>query len=472
MCYKCLIIGLMFGIAQLASAGVEKTSFDSATSVQIKAFLGETAPSIPFPSPAPRPVVEVYGETDDGKIVKLAPVAKTRNADSISDGKRYTWVPGLNHAVLKMTCEGTGGDNNYTWQLRLMAPINMPERAGHNHAISNQPAGTPVYPVPDIRKGAEYYIDDVLWKPQFNYLGEALTPVLGPRSVVKLSVIDPKYSTSIALPLQYSGAGACQGAETRYLDILVPDLVALPAGADYILTGSIKGQHIENHYGTVATIEALKKLATQWHSTHPHSNELAFNDISLPWGGAFDVYDDWISSHSHFNHSFGVAADVSKGCVKKSDRSDLISLMYKLGFTVLSEGDPTVLPSGNVVPGSKANHYHIQYQPEINRLMKTAIPQSADILYPIKEDGMMKGVDVDIEQADNGRWVFGDMPATRNTKNCEKYMNSVNDCKNPVVGSSEYYYCDCIELFYDLQPTAENPNIEPVGYEGCPKKAQ
>lgn len=461
MFWKCLILCVALVAPQTASAGVKDVSFDSAVPAQIKPLIVENMADIPSVQLPPRPEVKAYGESDDGKIVKLPPIAK--NKDTYSDGIHYSWVPGLKSVIFDMTCDKAQSN----WQLRIMKPINLPQRAGHDHALGDLPTGTTYYPAPDPQEKATYYIDGQIWTPQFNYLGEAMTSVLGPTSFVRVSIPDPKYSTSIALPLQYSGA--CNSSETRYMDIKVPDLVALPVNeAIYVLYGGKKGVHTQTHYGTVETIAALKTLAIKWRAKHPLSNRLAFNDISLPWGGAFELKGNWDANGSHFNHSFGVAADVSKLCVKKSDRADLIKLMGEIGFTVRSEGDPSISTTGVLIADRNANHYHIQFTPEIKRLMNFVLPGTA-IKFPITADGTMNGVNPsDQEQTDYARSVFGDIPDARYTTNCQNYMSYVNNCSKPIIGSNEDKYCHCISLFTGLTTTAEKPD-EPIGYDGCPK---
>lgn len=462
MLRKGLIFGFMLIMPHFVIAGPEEINFDSAESVQIQPLLDKVAGEIPKVHLPPRPVIDIYGEADDGNITKLSPRETAANVkDKDSDGKHFTWVPGLKSAVFNMTCDGDG--NDYKWQLRLMKPINMPERAGHDHALrENLPPGITYSPTPDLRSGAAYYIDGVLWEPQFNYLGEALTRILSAKSKVTLKIPDPKYATSIALPLQYSGA--CNSAETRYIDIMVPDLVALPSsGTTYVLFGGEKGRtthYSHTHHGTIKTIAALKELAARWRATHPDSYKLAVNDISLPWGGTFDLKGDWNHNASHFNHSFGIAADISKRCVRKIERPALIKLMGEMGFTVKSEGDPNILSDGALQPKATPDHYHVQYQPELDRLLHVLIPPN-NIPFPIKVTGAMSGVDESLEQIDTGADAYMNFPSNRNTDNCEKYIKFANACSSPA-NSNELKYCHCTGLFDGL-------NSEPENYAGCQK---
>lgn len=448
-------------MSSFCSLNTKADYFDSAGEEKITPLLTETAVGVPDIQLPPQPAVEAYGETNDGTVVKLSSIEGEKDQDF--NGIRYTWIPGLKSAIFRMTCESPG-NAQYTWQLRLMRLINMPERAGHDHALrENLPASATTYHAPpNLQAGASYYIDDVLWEPQLNYLGQALTKPLGPKSRVTLKIPCPKYSTSIALPLEYSGA--CNSAETRYMDIMVPGLVKLPANeAVYALVGAEKGKHYHytaTHYGTVETVAALKRLAHKWRATYPKSYKLAINDISLPWGGAFDLKGDWNHNSSHFNHSFGIAADISKRCVKKSERPALIKMMGEMGFTVKSSGDPYIGNDGVLKPDPDVDHYHIQYTPELNRLLDYKIPPN-NIKFPITETGAMVGVNEDLEQTDVAGDVFWDFLPNKATFNCQKYMTHANSCTTPK-NIEERRYCHCITLYNRLNP-------EPENYAGCPK---
>lgn len=457
---KIWVFSIAFLVPQFVSAGASGIDFDSMHHIQIETLLAGFATNVPAVQSPPRPVVEAYGEADDGKLTKLSPMNNTKDRDS--DGKHYTWIPGLKSAVFTMTCESPGS-SQYTWQLRLMKPINMPERAGHDHAIqANLPTAAKYVLPPNLQAGASYYIDNVLWSPQFNYMGEALTGLLNPKSVITLKIPDPKYATSIALPLQYSGA--CNSAETRYMDIMISDLVPLSAsGTTYVLIGGEKGKHTHysgTHYGTVETIAAIRNLADRWRATHPNSYKLAINDISLPWGGSFDLQGDWNHNSSHFNHSFGISVDIRKRCVKKSERPALIKLMGELGFTVKSEGDPYITKPGTLAPDKKADHYHIQFKPELDRLRNLKIPPN-NIPFPIAPNGAMNGVNVDLEQFDTGGDGFLGFQSNKATDNCQMYMAYANDCSTPS-SDDERRYCHCIGLFDGLSPEEES-------YVGCQK---
>jgi hypothetical protein len=43
---------------------------------------------------------------------------------------------------------------------------------------------------------------------------------------------------------------------------------------------------------------------------NPSQDLLAANDMGLPFGGKFDIFDDWNASSSHVAHDFGTASDI------------------------------------------------------------------------------------------------------------------------------------------------------------------
>ncbi len=132
-----------------------------------------------------------------------------------------------------------------------------------------------------------------------------------------------------------------------------PHFYSLVASSTYDLVGttSTVGQrHLSNHAGSSALLASLGKLATSFATAFPGS-KLALNDMSLPWGGLFDLGSgvtcgngnpgvDW--GPCHFQHRFGRNADVEDVPAVRLRR--LRQLATLAGFTgFLNEG----------------NHYHL-----------------------------------------------------------------------------------------------------------------
>lgn len=117
--------------------------------------------------------------------------------------------------------------------------------------------------------------------------------------------------------------------------VLVPDLAALGAGTNYTLIGQT-GAHQSNHYGTFGTNQALVSLANAFAARFPGS-VLQYNDISLQWGGLFDISSGWASPHK--SHRFGNNVDFNQRAVRVSRREALRQLIRAQGFAILDEGN-------------------------------------------------------------------------------------------------------------------------------------
>ncbi|MDD4004513.1 MAG: hypothetical protein PHW69_04835 [Elusimicrobiaceae bacterium] len=141
--------------------------------------------------------------------------------------------------------------------------------------------------------------------------------------------------------------GACDGQELyTTIKVRVPDLKELKPSKYYNLIGS-NLDHPENHFGTQAMNDALTQIAKDWKKTCPKAGVLDINDMSLPWGGRFDIRDDWLEPHR--GHIFGTSADIRKWSVHKKNREKLINLMCG-PFKVYTEGDSV----------GEIYHYHLE----------------------------------------------------------------------------------------------------------------
>jgi hypothetical protein len=67
---------------------------------------------------------------------------------------------------------------------------------------------------------------------------------------------------------------------------------------------------IINQYGTATINDALLKIAIKWHSSFPAEQLLFINDMSLPYGGLFDVNGQWNTSGGHSSHRIGTDVDI------------------------------------------------------------------------------------------------------------------------------------------------------------------
>jgi len=120
-------------------------------------------------------------------------------------------------------------------------------------------------------------------------------------------------------------------------------LVQLGPGFGYILVGST-GQsggncsvpcgHPSNHYA----IPILETKITQLAATYAAAKNgtIEVNDMSLPWGGLFDIYGDWETPH--VLHRTGHSVDINHSSLSQPNQQFLTDRARKLGFLPVSEG--------------------------------------------------------------------------------------------------------------------------------------
>jgi hypothetical protein len=142
----------------------------------------------------------------------------------------------------------------------------------------------------------------------------------------------------------------------------VDSLFLLEEGQHYQLTGaynppSVKSRHTVNHYGTSKAHGRVKALAdTLWQA---YGKRLRINDMSLEYGGPFDVYNNWRTPHR--GHREGVDVDVDE---KFADESVIPQRIFTGKLTRapfhLVVGK-TLLGEPNFNPDS-LNHYHLNFR--------------------------------------------------------------------------------------------------------------
>jgi hypothetical protein len=106
----------------------------------------------------------------------------------------------------------------------------------------------------------------------------------------------------------------------------IPGLEVLPDSEDYLKNSNHEGHSDPVFCGTPTMNQKLAKLAREYKKV-AEGGTVSFNDLSLPYGGLYDVDQDWDCPHEL--HREGISADVN-GTVSKQD---LIALSEPLGFT-------------------------------------------------------------------------------------------------------------------------------------------
>lgn len=121
---------------------------------------------------------------------------------------------------------------------------------------------------------------------------------------------------------------------TFTIGIMVPGLQELGASGNYDLVGQTAA-HPSNHFGTATFLASLGSAAQAYTTAYP-GQRLAYNDISLPYGGLFDISGGW--STPHISHRLGTDADLR--LVPAQQRQKLQQLIYKSGISlILVEGN-------------------------------------------------------------------------------------------------------------------------------------
>jgi hypothetical protein len=115
------------------------------------------------------------------------------------------------------------------------------------------------------------------------------------------------------------------------MTVRVPNLFPL-SGGNFTLIGQM-ANHGTNHYGTIFTITSMYYLAEKYYETT--GNELAINDISLKWGGVYDLCGKWNASETctaypdggHKTHRKGTDVDVHSKSMTDEEKEQFKKLV-------------------------------------------------------------------------------------------------------------------------------------------------
>lgn len=115
-------------------------------------------------------------------------------------------------------------------------------------------------------------------------------------------------------------SGNVMSTRTISIDVKVPGLEPLSGGYTYNLTGN-SGQtttgscyghaieHAGNHYGQLYTIGYVTSIALDYYVET--NQKLGINDMSLMWGGLFDICGNWTPPHTlYYGHPVGLGVDI------------------------------------------------------------------------------------------------------------------------------------------------------------------
>jgi hypothetical protein len=178
-----------------------------------------------------------------------------------------------------------------------------------------------------------------------------------------------------------SQCGFNTARDTLYtMCVKIPELVALPPGEGYTISSGGEDnltRHPWFHYGTQGTIDALKAMAKEVQAAVPEAVPLLINDMSLEWGGRFDIIprestcdnhthyydDDWRAPHC--GHALGMTVDIQ---VSNQPNQAKRALKWYFESAKRHPTDPSFTRRSRFAPGWHGNqdgtrgHWHCELQ--------------------------------------------------------------------------------------------------------------
>lgn len=174
----------------------------------------------------------------------------------------------------------------------------------------------------------------------------------GSSGVLNVIYLSPKIAGESQLSVTgINPMGENTGTATQNVHVKIPGFVELTGGGiakNYELKPP-EPEHPGSYFGTPAMVQALSNLADEYAAEH-NGDKLPCNDMSIEWGGIFDLKGDWKSPHRE--HANGVDVDIRTRLIAPDRRHSLLQMANRLGFNVLIH-DGTVL--------GDHPHWHLRY---------------------------------------------------------------------------------------------------------------
>lgn len=250
------------------------------------------------------------GETKMFRIIENG-VAVELPAAEVVDGKGYYKITPNYLFEHKIWCSSQSGYWGVCYDYKF-----DPKLAGHNHTANIPPYTWNGQDIPAHRC--------------YNNIPVTTTVVFYFKA--------PEFATRADHTAQITGA--CYGPVSNIVDIKIDGLAALaPAWSDslhggvtyYNLVGATT-HHPINHFAKPQTIDLIKEIAWQYHAKFPAAEVLNVNDISLKWGGLFDISGAWTMLHEF--HRYGRQADFRLPSIPEGNRERFKQISCDLGVEV------------------------------------------------------------------------------------------------------------------------------------------
>ncbi|MBI2619316.1 MAG: penicillin-insensitive murein endopeptidase [Ignavibacteriales bacterium] len=111
----------------------------------------------------------------------------------------------------------------------------------------------------------------------------------------------------------------------------VNNLQLLDDGTDYALIGGTCNHHgpagvgicatpNNNHWASASVVTNIQRIASRYRQQFPTEQPLYINDMSLPFGGRFDIFGQWEGYSDHQYHRQGTDVDIRSTTISDDDR--------------------------------------------------------------------------------------------------------------------------------------------------------
>lgn len=147
-------------------------------------------------------------------------------------------------------------------------------------------------------------------------------------------------------------------------------------GNDFIKIGATDA-HPSNHWGTPGAIQALPLIAADYKNQYypvggiTDAQKIAYNDMSLSYGGKFDLGKSWSSAGAHAEHREGINCDVRSNNIPTKRWARLNEIFRNRGSN--RTNDET---------GTNAPHWHLRFEGSLTvnnpSVMEGGIEQNPD----------------------------------------------------------------------------------------------
>jgi hypothetical protein len=221
--------------------------------------------------------------------------------------------PGKRNVKERITVTAArGGVPAINYEVEISATMVLPS-GGHDH--TEQPPEALLGEIKDVRTGKK---------------GKGILQTeTDTEGKIVLEYTAPEFSGTFALTAKSTTE---QGEDKDELTVKVPGLTELGTSLYYELVGAPNNHagtndpcrtnpptslHYSNHYGTRAMLAAIDSIARNYNRLHP-GVRLRINDMSLEWGGLFDINNNW--QRPHAEHREGKSADIGFSGIDRNGR--------------------------------------------------------------------------------------------------------------------------------------------------------